>query len=1234
MSELTNNIKSDLAELERLKKRIEELKSVLLLMDQAVKPKQFNELNKELGKTTILYEQLQKKLNPELFKGLKSGIEGVSGALSTAQGVATLFGKESETLNVAQEKVGASIKIVTGLTSLWNGATKVLNTQLGLSIGLSKGLVAGGIGLIIAGITAAILKYEEWKKKQEEIARINNIVSDSLIDASIQGEKAAIKESASLDILYKITQDETRSKQERLKVAKELQKTYPNYFGNLSQEEILLGKGANAYNTLSESILKVAKARAAANKITENQGKIIDLEAKKTGIETEKEKVEIRKTKYVEESKNLSGMPEESYAFHQSMINTVNKEIEDYENNLSILNNEITALETANKNLLNTIDIGDILPSSGSSNFNNLQNKENQITSDILRIQQEREELRISAIKDEGERVREQINIEYQKQIDEIKNQEAEWKETQKKLTPDQQVWVTQKTAYANEKKDFALAKQLEKEQKGLAEQSEKEQKNLDDLLKKYQDYAAKRFAIEKQYDDDIKTLQTQRDKAEEEGNKNQLEQLDRSMAQAVKNKGKSLISFDFNILKESPEYVRTFEDLKNASSETLGALLSQLEGMKSKASEVLNPAELKEYTSTIQQVIGELTTRNPFKALASAQNDLTKSNAALSVARNQLKNAQKAGDVEKIAEAEIKYKEALDDVTKSHNQVIKTQKEVNKQTGELYTALKGVGDSMGGTAGEVIGFIADIGLFVNTSIDGMRSASQAATASLRAVETASVILVIIQGAIQLMKSLDKLLPTAEAQYDKYAAKIGEINKLRDAVNEYEIAVIKAKHAEENWFSEDNLKELRQAKELNIKAEEAYFAKLREEQAIYQNKSGAGWFTKFADFTTIGLGDLFKNMPGWAKAITSDPWAGSLSNYKEGTTAAVNNLRIETRKASKGFLGSGIGGKSQKTEDLSTWVKNNLKEDLFDSTGLLNLDTANVVLNKYGDKLVGETKATLEELVKLREQYDEYLNTLHEYVSSLYSPLVDNFVDSLWDWFDEGKDALDSFKDYAAQTFRNIVTDMMRTIILKQVVGTYSDDISGLYEEYSAGHMTEEQLMEAVSKRTAGLISDYERNIPTLQNVMTTLTGSLENIGISLKPKEEETPASDNTLKGAYAKASQESVDLLAGQTGAARVVLEDIRTQMYTLDEGRGEILVPVIDSLNVIRDIQLNGWKDVFAIRELTAQVADNTDEIRRLSVNIADSNDNIAGNIGKVANRLQDTLDVKMKGGGLGL
>jgi hypothetical protein len=345
------------------------------------------------------------------------------------------------------------------------------------------------------------------------------------------------------------------------------------------------------------------------------------------------------------------------------------------------------------------------------------------------------------------------------------------------------------------------------------------------------------------------------------------------------------------------------------------------------------------------------------------------------------------------------------------------------------------------------------------------------------------------------------LVADEHEEYEKFAAKLAEINKLRDAVGEYELAVIKARQAEEGWFATNDMKSLSDAYEYNQKALDNYYKKLNEIQAAYKDEERNGWLEKW-----LKGGGLL----GSAHILSGDligaavlGYLGTRSDYDKELKKAMDNLRIETRARDKGFLGTGIGGHSQKTEDLASWARAQGLGELFDEDGMINEELAKLILDKYNDKLVGESAATLEVLVDLKEQYDEYLEQLHEYVSSLYAPLVDNMIDSLWDWFDEGKDALDSFKDYASDTFRDIVSDMLRTIILRNVVGTYQDDIADLYEQYAAGKITEEELMAKVAELTSNLANDYAAQIPALQGILNTVADGLGMAGIDLKQTEE-----------------------------------------------------------------------------------------------------------------------------------
>lgn len=638
--------------------------------------------------------------------------------------------------------------------------------------------------------------------------------------------------------------------------------------------------------------------------------------------------------------------------------------------------------------------------------------------------------------------------------------------------------------------------------------------------------------------------MQAQRVLAAEHGNTAMVDSLDKAIAQATKDKGKELISYDFNILKESPEYVRAFEDLKATSTETLQSLLDQLEAMKGRAAEVLNPTELREYTNTIQDIISELTERNPFQALGNAQNQLVKTTQNLTKAQKQLANARKSGNKDEIIIAEKEYQAALDETAKANRDVEKAQKKVNESIGKLYDALSGVGDAIGGVTGDIITFIADIGNFVLTTSEAMQTTSEGVSKAIATIEKASAILFIIQMAIQLISKLQSFIKDSHQQYLDFSKEIAQVNALRQAVSDYEIAVTKAKQAQDAWFGDDSLKNLRNEWMLNQQYAEAYFDKVNKTQAKYVNEKGGGWWnnwgkaliettTRFAHGDTLGgIESIIRNQ----------------GKYDKETVKAIDNLRIETREKTSGFLG--IGGRSQKTEDLRTWAERNGFGQLFDENDIIDTSVAEAILQANEDgtiKLVGETEKTLETLVEYQKLYEEYKQQLQDYVNSLYTPLINNFVDALWDWYDSGKDALDSFKEYASDTFRDIVTDMMNTIVLKKVVGTFADEIADLYDQYAQGKLTEEELMAEVTKRTDQLAQDYETALPTLQGILTNIGSGLADVGIDIQ-KKDITSSSQQAEKGFHTSVSQDSFNEWLGQFVAIRIHTSNISALIVSI--------------------------------------------------------------------------------------
>lgn len=437
----------------------------------------------------------------------------------------------------------------------------------------------------------------------------------------------------------------------------------------------------------------------------------------------------------------------------------------------------------------------------------------------------ELEQLEINKLKESSEKVLRQRKLNHKLELQAI-DREAEDKKLQEiekarsafEANPQNKKKTFNASAYVKSepvKKQFDAFDKVANEKKETTDLKYNRGDDLADLLNQYQDYTDKRLAIERKFNEDIATLQEQRKQAVKNGDTEQVEQIGRSIAQATKNKGMELMNLDYDKLKESPEYVRAFENLKETSSETLNSLLNQLENAKSAAAKVLSPDQLREYTSTIQSIMDELDSRNPFQSLSDKKKELAEAEEELANAQRELENAkqtaeavkggakiengvksskfnEKTGKIEstkaylseaqaldKVKEKTDNYNEAKDKTAKASSKVQSAERKVASVIGELSDSLKGLGSAIGGQAGEIINLIGDIGNFAMTAMAGVEGASTTTSTAIKTVEKASVILAIIGAAVQI------------------ATKIFDMFSKDDTTEKYE----KAKEAYESYIN-------------------------------------------------------------------------------------------------------------------------------------------------------------------------------------------------------------------------------------------------------------------------------------------------------------------------------------------------------------------------------------------------------------------------------------------------
>lgn len=263
--------------------------------------KEYNALSTQAAKLTHEYELQQQKVKilASETKGLDFGIAAVKAATAgyeTFIGVQNLFGLSAESAEASQKKLLAVMVLVQGAQELYetfsqksilvtlgqSAVTKALAaTELflaeafGISAvaasGLSKALVFTGIGALIVGLGFLVSKIIDMR----DAAAAAEKEEKRFQDTQKKGLENAAEETAKLRTLYTITQDVTLSMKDRNKAVDELQKLYPTYFGNLSNEAILAGKAADAYDRLTKSIIKRGLADAIKDEIKEIQKDIL-----------------------------------------------------------------------------------------------------------------------------------------------------------------------------------------------------------------------------------------------------------------------------------------------------------------------------------------------------------------------------------------------------------------------------------------------------------------------------------------------------------------------------------------------------------------------------------------------------------------------------------------------------------------------------------------------------------------------------------------------------------------------------------------------------------------------------------------------------------------------------------------------------------------------------------------------------------------------------------------------
>lgn len=376
---------------------------------------------------------------------------------------------------------------------VWKQLTKsILNWQTALVVGIT---LLSVYGKDIMNWVSSLFKVEK------AVLELANAEKD-LADARKRGISNSVKEIAELDLLYKATQNTTRSIEERNDAADELQRRYPKVFANMKNERILAGEAAIAYEELKKSIIASAIARTQADKIAENSMKIDEKNNERIGYLVK----QVQAQEVLDRaSANLRKSQGKDYdVTRNKAIRDQIELVESYGKKASDTALEIDSLRKSNENLMNKMDVSAYISTPGKEDSDEEKNKREQekAAKNLANYQNDIDkrlsDTRISLIDDEYEKERAKAQKKYEENIAFIKgNSEEENKLRanyeeilQNELRAIDKEYLEKIDEEERKKIKASVKHQLEEKQQGYATlaiaYSQNMQKEIDDELEQY----------------------------------------------------------------------------------------------------------------------------------------------------------------------------------------------------------------------------------------------------------------------------------------------------------------------------------------------------------------------------------------------------------------------------------------------------------------------------------------------------------------------------------------------------------------------------------------------------------------------------------------------------------------------------------------------------------------------------------------------------------------------------
>lgn len=657
-----NGLKAGLKDLQKTKEEVAKTPSIDI--DTEAVTRKTNNLKMQ-------FSQVAREL-PSLAMGPQMFILAISNNLPMLADAIADVRKQNELLAASGQK-GVPV---------WKQLGKaLLSPQTALIALISLGIVYGKeIGNWVKNLGKVKKELSETQQLQE-----------SLNTSRRKGGEAASEESAKLRILYTASQDTSKSMRERNKAVDELQKMYPDYFGKLSNEAILAGNAASAYDELTKAIIRKGQAQAAEDIVADYSKRNFQLQR---SINADTNWTNQNRTAYEAALKERDKMWENYRKVNQGSFivdsaakswisNTAEgKLIEEYERRMSNIKKYSEEIAKNNKTVEGIVK--QIDTSAYTTDFSGSSKKQKEEKTDYasqladarVKAQHTTEKLRIQIMQEGIAKRMAMAKQEYDESVADIDKQErdmlAKMDQARKQgdNIPQSQYDDVKNTANTNR----MLAEQVYNEKIYQIEQEyrDKATQSLIDYNKQYGTYQEKRLAIAMDYARKIAAAET-------EGEADVL----------TRERDDKLAILDFEEMKKGMDWDKIFGDLERVSTDTLESLREKLKQYLEGIGDDISPESYKEVMDAFNNIDSELADRSPFETMKKGYEDYKSAMEEVRSAQNLLNQTQMGGSV--IVE---EYDEATGTLTRKLITQAEAEERLRAAQDKRYSAQKSLTDA------------------------------------------------------------------------------------------------------------------------------------------------------------------------------------------------------------------------------------------------------------------------------------------------------------------------------------------------------------------------------------------------------------------------------------------------------------------------------------------------------------------------------------------------------------